>query len=120
MRFWPWRRRTETQPELTAATPTSGSAAGGDTLTLTVNRLAEITSVQLGAYECTDVVQDGTTVTCTTPAVPAETYDVVALGPGGLSALYFHFTATGSSADALLLETGDYLLLETGDRLLLE
>lgn len=112
-----WRRRTATQPILSAISPTSGSTAGGDTLTLTVNRLAVVTSVQLGAYACTDVVQDGATVTCTTPAVPSATYDVVVFGPGGLSAQYFSFTA---GADALLLESGDYLLLESGDRLLLE
>lgn len=108
-----------------SVSPSSGGAAGGTTITITVDSYVTTygaVGVKVGGVAATNVeIVDRTTVTATTPAgtlgllVPVEVTNHWGTGVKNAA-----FTYASSTGDALLLESGDYLLLENGDRLLLE
>ena len=74
-------------PTVTALSPTHGTAAGGNTVTLTGTDLTGTTAVHFGANAATGVtVVNATTVTAVAPAGTAgSTVDVTATTPGGTS-----------------------------------
>ena len=73
-------------PAVTGINPTSGAAAGGDTVTITGTGLTGATAVNFGANAGTNVaVTNDTQITATSPAGNG-TVDVTVVGPGGTSA----------------------------------
>jgi hypothetical protein len=111
-------------PGVLSVSPSSGSAAGGTTITITLDSYITsygVVGVRVGGVAATSVaIVDRTTITAVTPAgtqgrlVPVKVTNH--WGTGVKNAAYT-YAATG---DALLQENGDYLLQETGDRLLQE
>ena len=80
-------------PTVTALNPTSGSTAGGTSVTITGTNLTGATAVSFGGTAATGVsVVNATTVTCTSPAHAAGLVDVTVTTPGGTSAT----TGTGN------------------------
>ena len=80
-------------PEITAAVPTSGSAAGGTLLTIEGTGLAGTTSVLVGGVPAVDlVILDDSTITCRTPAGSAGTADVTISSAGGSDTAASAFT----------------------------
>ena len=80
-------------PTLTAISPTSGSTAGGTSITITGTDFTGATGVSIGGAACTNVVVvDATTITCTTPAGTAGTASVLVTTPGGTNAANTLFT----------------------------
>lgn len=80
-------------PDLVSVEPTSGAAAGGETLTLTGTGFEGTTAVTVGGAAATDlVVVDDSTITVTTPATTAGAQDVVVTNPNGSDTLTGGFT----------------------------
>ncbi len=79
-------------PTVTAIAPTSGSPAGGTSVTITGTALTGATGVTIGGAAATSVVVvNATTITCTTPAGAAGTASVVVttpVGPNGANTLF--------------------------------
>jgi IPT/TIG domain len=74
-------------PTVTAVSPTTGTTAGGTSVTITGTDLTGATAVNFGADAATGVVVvDATTITCNSPAHAAGTVDVTVTTPGGTSA----------------------------------
>ncbi|MEO5873677.1 MAG: IPT/TIG domain-containing protein [Streptosporangiaceae bacterium] len=79
-------------PRMTGVSPSSGSTAGGDSVTVTGTDLAGATAITFGAgHHATAVSCSATTCTATSPAAPAGVVDVQVTTPGG--------TSTPSAAD---------------------
>ena len=75
------------QPTVTSISPTTGSTAGGTTVTITGTGLTGATAVRFGGTAATGVtVVNGTTVTATSPAHIAGAHNVFVVTPGGTSA----------------------------------
>ena len=69
---------------ITMIAPNTGTAAGGDDVTITGTDLAGVEGVTFGGVAATNVtVVDDDTVTCTTPAGAVGPVDVVVLDDGG-------------------------------------
>lgn len=110
-------------PVVSSVSPSSGSAAGGTTVTLTLDTYVGsygTVGVSFGGTAATDVtIVDHDTITAVTPAHASGVVTVIVTnhwGRGRKNDAYT-FTALG---DALLQESGDDILLESGDRLLKE
>ncbi len=100
-------------PTVTSVTPSSGSTAGGTSVTITGTNLTGATGVTIGGAAATSVVvTNATTITCTTPAGSAGTGSVVVTTAGGSNAantLYTYilpslvswYRAEGTPTDAL-------------------
>jgi hypothetical protein len=59
--------------------PAIGASDGGTDIEVTLTTTSGVTGITIGGTPCTDFVKTGpTTVTCTTPAKAADTYDVAA------------------------------------------
>ena len=87
-------------PTLTSVAPTSGSIAGGDSITLTGTNFVAGDTVTVGGAAATDVtVVNSTTITATTPAAAiADTVDVTVMDSSGQNVvLASSFTYTDSS-----------------------
>jgi hypothetical protein len=73
-------------PVISSMSASSGSNAGGDTITITGKYFTGTTSVQFGGVYANFVVNSDTSMTVTTPAVPyASTVDVIITNGGGSS-----------------------------------
>ena len=65
-------------PTVTSSSPTSGTTAGGTSVTITGTNFISGTTVTIGGSSCTSVVVvSSTSITCTTPAGTAGAHDVV-------------------------------------------
>jgi hypothetical protein len=74
-------------PAITSVAPTSGSTAGGTSVTITGTDLTGATAVNFGATAAsTFTVDSATQITATAPAHAAGTVDITATTPGGTSA----------------------------------
>jgi hypothetical protein len=82
-------------PTVSAVSPTSGSAAGGTTISVTGTNFAAGATVTVGGATCTNVtVVSAGSITCTTPAGSAGTASVVVSSGGQSSATNTLFTYT--------------------------
>jgi hypothetical protein len=98
-------------PTVTSISPTSGSTAGGDTITITGTNLTGATSITVGGNACTTFnVSSATSATCTTPAGTAGTASVVVTTSDGPSAANTLFTYIGVAAVPTLSEWGQLML----------
>ena len=80
-------------PTVTSISPTSGSTAGGTTITITGTDFTGATAVTIGGTAATNVtVVNSTTITATTPAGTAGTASVLVTTPGGTNAANTLFT----------------------------
>jgi YVTN family beta-propeller protein len=76
-----------TTPTVTALSPTTGPAAGGNTVTITGTNLSGATAVAFGpGNNATNISCTATTCTATAPPAAAGTVDVQVTTPGGTSA----------------------------------
>ena len=70
-------------PTVTAVLPTSGSTAGGTSITITGTDLGNASTVTVGSAACTNVVVvSSTSITCTTPTGTAGTASIVVTAGG--------------------------------------
>jgi hypothetical protein len=84
---------TYIEPDLNSISPTSGTSAGGTTVTLSGSDLTGATSVTFGGEAATSViVVDDETVTAVTPAHSSGVVDVVITTPNGSSTLSNAYT----------------------------
>ena len=75
--------------------PTSGSTAGGTSVTISGTNLTGASAVTIGGNACTAVtVVSATSITCTTPAGTAGTASVLVTTPGGTNVANSLFTYT--------------------------
>ena len=80
-------------PAVTAVSPTSGSTAGGTSITITGTNFGNGSTVTVGGSACTSVsVVSATSITCTTPAGSAGTASVVVTSGGQSNAANSLFT----------------------------
>ena len=80
-------------PTVTAVSPSSGSTAGGTSITITGTGFAAGATVTVGGAACTNVnVVSATSITCTTPAGSAGTASVVVTAGGQSNAANTLFT----------------------------
>lgn len=80
-------------PTVTSISPTSGSTAGGDTITITGTDLTGASGITVGGVACSAFnVASATSATCTTPAGAAGTASVVVTTGGGSNAANSLFT----------------------------
>ncbi|MBL9184803.1 MAG: choice-of-anchor D domain-containing protein, partial [Verrucomicrobiaceae bacterium] len=80
-------------PTVTSITPSTGSTAGGTSVTITGTDFTGATGVTIGGAAATSVVvSNDTTITCTTPAGSAGTASVLVTTPGGTNAANTLFT----------------------------
>ncbi|MEQ1751251.1 MAG: IPT/TIG domain-containing protein, partial [Prosthecobacter sp.] len=80
-------------PTVTAISPTSGSTAGGTSVTITGTNFTGTTGVTIGGIAATTVsVVNATTVTCITPAHAAGSASVSVITPGGSNGANTLFT----------------------------
>jgi hypothetical protein len=87
---------SSTAPTITSISPTSGSIAGGTSVTVTGTGFTGATGVNVGTIAGTNLVVSGdTSLTFTTSAQAAGSYDVTVVTPNGTSAT--------SAADMLTL-----------------
>ncbi len=84
-------------PTVTNVNPTSGTTAGGTSVTITGTNLSGATSVHFGATAGTINTNTATTITATSPAGAAATVDITVTTGGGTSATSSadHFTYIG-------------------------
>ncbi|MFA7249417.1 MAG: IPT/TIG domain-containing protein [Dehalococcoidia bacterium] len=72
------------QPSVTAVSPTTGSSAGGTTVSITGSGFVPGTTVTFGGVPATSVsVVSGTLITATAPPNPVGTVSVLVAGPSG-------------------------------------
>ena len=80
-------------PAVTGISPSSGSTAGGTSVTITGTGFAGATSVTMGGIPATNVaVVNSTTITCTTPAQATGTASVLVTTPLGSNVANTLFT----------------------------
>jgi hypothetical protein len=73
-------------PTVSSLSPTSGSSAGGTSVTITGTNFTGATAVLFGDYYATFTVNSSTSITATAPAQPAGTVDVIVQSYSGQSA----------------------------------
>jgi len=77
---------TPLQPSVSSISPNTGLAAGGTAVTISGINFTGATGVTFGGTAATAVaVVNANTITCTSPAKAAGTYDVVVTTPNGTS-----------------------------------
>ena len=78
---------TATKPVISSLTPSVGTPAGGDTVTITGTGFTGATTVSFGSTPATSfTVNSNTSITATSPAGTAtSTVDITVTGPGGTS-----------------------------------
>jgi ubiquitin len=82
-------------PSVSSVTPTSGSTAGGTSITIAGANFTGATAVSVGGNACTNVsVVSATSITCATPAGAAGPASVLVTTPGGTNAANTLFTYT--------------------------
>ena len=107
-------------PTVTNVNPTSGTTAGGTSVTITGTNLSGATSVHFGATAGTINTNTATTITATSPAGAAATVDITVTTGGGTSATssadHFTYTAPAGTITAvgtLQTDTVDFPALTT-------
>ena len=92
-------------PTVTNVNPTSGTTAGGTSVTITGTNLSGATSVHFGATAGTINTNTATTITATSPAGAAATVDITVTTGGGTSATssadHFTYTAPAGTITAV-------------------
>lgn len=110
-------------PGVLSVSPSSGSAAGGTTVTVELDAYVGsygVVGVTFGGVAGTDVtIVDHNTITAVTPAHADGIATVIVTNRWGRGRKNDAFTFD-QLGDGLLQENGDGLLQENGDRLLLE
>ncbi|MEQ1644088.1 MAG: IPT/TIG domain-containing protein, partial [Pyrinomonadaceae bacterium] len=96
-------------PTVTSVNPTSGTTAGGNSVTITGTGFTGVTAVTFGGAACTSInfVSD-TEINCTAPAHAAGAVSVVVTTPGGTNAantLYTYVLATTTLANLTVAST---------------
>jgi hypothetical protein len=87
------------QPTVTSVNPTSGSTAGGASITITGTNFVSGATVTVGGAACTNVVVvNSTEITCATPAGTAGTASVVVTSNGQSNAANTLFTYTAPAS----------------------
>jgi len=82
-----------TPPNITGISPSSGSTAGGTTVTITGTSFTEATSVTFDGISATSLsVVNSTTITCITPAHNAGDVDIIVTTIYGTSDAFSQFT----------------------------
>jgi hypothetical protein len=77
----------DSAPTVTSVAPNTGTAAGGDTVTITGTGFTNATDVAFGAFSASFTVNSDTSITATTPAASSDgTVDVTVTDVGGTSA----------------------------------
>ena len=90
---------TAPAPTFTSISPTSGTTAGGTSLTITGTGLTGATAVTIGGATATGLtVVSDTEITATSPAGTAGTANVVITAPGGTLTETGAFTFTGTTS----------------------
>ena len=85
-------------PTVTAISPTSGTSAGGTTVTLTGTNFTAQTQVTVGGSACTPVTPTGSTsLTCSTPSGTAGAVNVVVTNVNAKSTLTSGYTFTAAT-----------------------
>lgn len=80
-------------PTVTSVSPSSGSIAGGTSITINGTNFTGATSISVGGTACASfTVIDDTTATCTTPVGSAGTASVLVTTPSGTNAANTLFT----------------------------
>ena len=98
-------------PNVTLASPATGSAAGGTSVTITGTGFTGATSVTFGSGAATSVtVVNDTTLTCATPAGQVGPVSVLVTTPGGTNVSNTLFTYLSNNADLsnLLINTATF------------
>lgn len=97
-----------TTPTISAVAPTSGTAAGGTTITLTGTGFYGAMTATVGGASCgTLTVVSSTSITCVTPSGTAGAKDIVLTNAASQSAtLASSYTYTASSSVATFTNTG--------------
>jgi hypothetical protein len=88
-------------PTVTGVSPTSGSTAGGTSVTVTGTNFTGATAVTFGGVAASSfTVNSSTSITATSPAQPVGTIDICVTTPSGTSAVGSadHFSFTAASA----------------------
>jgi hypothetical protein len=91
-------------PSVTSVSPTSGSTAGGTSVTITGSAFTGATGVTFGGIPATSfTVNSDTSITAFSPAEAAGTVDIVVSSPTGTSAVSSsdHFTYTAAAAPSV-------------------
>jgi hypothetical protein len=77
----------DSAPAVTGVAPNTGTAAGGDTVTITGTGFTNTTDVSFGAFSASFTVNSDTSITATTPTASIDgTVDVTVTNVGGTSA----------------------------------
>jgi hypothetical protein len=116
---------TVPDPTITGVSPSTGSTAGGTSVTITGTDLTNIvTAYFLGVAATSFSVVNSTTITCVTPAGSAGACDVGIETAGGAfyTALVngFTYVSTSQTSRTLLTESGLPLFADQGGRLMIE
>lgn len=112
--------------DVLSISPSSGSVAGGTTVTITVGDYPylgehDLAGVSIGGVAATNITRvNARTITAVTGAHASALVPVAVTTSWGTGRKNGLFSYAALSGDGLLQENGDNLLLETGDRLLLE
>lgn len=84
-------------PVINSVSPTSGTNAGGTTVTINGSNLNYVMHVMFGGVPATDAVSvSSSQIVCTSPSVPSQTVSVQVRTPNGYSN-YKDYTFTGAS-----------------------
>jgi hypothetical protein len=103
-------------PTVTGLSPSSGSTAGGTSVTITGTNFTNASAVTFGTTSASFTVVSSTTIQATTPAHTAGTVDVTIATPGGTAATQFTYVApavTGLSPNSGSI-AGGYTVTITG------
>jgi hypothetical protein len=94
----------ENNPVVTSVSPSAGSSAGGDVITVSGNNFVDGAKVTLGSATCQNVVwASESRLTCTTPASAPNLVAVAVENPdGGKGVLTSAFTFVGNSTTVAL------------------
>src|SRR5205823_6609717 len=106
-------------PSISAVSPNSGTAAGGDTITITGSNFTGANTVTFGTVMATSfTVLSDNTIVAVTPALPSGTgtVDIRVNAPGGLSSTgssdhftYNWVTASAPTVTALSVTSGSVM-----------
>jgi hypothetical protein len=97
-------------PAVAGLTPTSGAAAGGETVKIFGSNLDGATSVKFGSAPAIFAVDSPGQITATAPAVTAGSVDLTVTGPGGTSPVNASDKYTFMGASAAPGTTGPSLI----------
>ncbi|MFT3809277.1 MAG: putative Ig domain-containing protein [Micropepsaceae bacterium] len=94
-------------PTISSVAPTSGTTAGGQTVTIFGTNFQNVTGVTFGGAAASFSPVNATTVTVTTPAHAAGPVDVVVTTPGGAATLTNAYTYIAPGAVRFVINSGD-------------